>query len=53
MTVTVKKKLTKKEKEKIFNSVQERVKPIDISRYKGRFQWNGDPLKLQKEWRNE
>jgi hypothetical protein len=53
MTVTVKKKLTKKEKEKIFNSAQARVKPIDVSRYKGKFKWEGDPLKLQKEWRDE
>lgn len=53
MTITVKKKLTKKEKEDILNSAPERVKPIDVAKYKGKFKWKGDPLKLQKSWRNE
>jgi hypothetical protein len=53
MTVIVKKKLTKKEKEEILNSGPQRFKPINISKYKGKFKWEGDPLKLQKEWRDE
>jgi len=53
MTVVVKKKLTKKEKEKLLNSKKDRIKPINVAKYKGKFNWEGDPLKLQKEWRNE
>ena len=53
MKVIVKKKLTKKEREEILGSTPERIKPIDVSKYKGKFKWKGDPLKIQKEWRNE
>ena len=53
MTVTVKKKLTKKEKDKLFNSKKDRIKPLNVAKYKGKFKWNGDALKLQKEWRDE
>ena len=53
MTIVVKRKLTKKEKEKIINSATQRVKPIDVSKYKGKFKWDGNPLKMQKKWRDE
>jgi hypothetical protein len=53
MTVVVKKKLTKKEKDEILNAAPERVKPINVAKYKGKFKWKGDPLKLQKQWRDE
>ncbi len=53
MTVVAKKKLSKKEKAKIFDSALEKIRPIDVVKYKGKFKWNGDPLKLQKEWRDE
>jgi hypothetical protein len=53
MGVTVKKRLTKEEKDKILNAGPERIKPIKVSKYKGKFKWKGDPLKIQKEWRDE
>ncbi len=53
MTVIVKKKLTKKEKEKLFSLTKGRIKPLNVAKYKGKFKWKGDALKLQKEWRNE
>ncbi|HEX4373158.1 MAG TPA: hypothetical protein VHZ50_07650 [Puia sp.] len=53
MTAVVSRKLTKKEKEKLFNSKKGGIKPLIIAKYKGKFKWDGDALKLQKEWRNE
>jgi hypothetical protein len=53
MTVVINRKLTKNEKEKLFSSKKDRIKPLKIAKYKGKFKWNGDALKLQKEWRNE
>lgn len=53
MTVEVKKKLDKKNSEQILSSLPGRIKPIDLKKYAGKLQWKGDPLKLQKEWRDE
>jgi len=53
MTVEVKKKIDKKKAERILLSFPEKIKPIDLSKYAGKLQWKGDPLKLQKQWRDE
>ena len=53
MTVTIKKKLDVKKSEKVLQSLPNNIKPIDLSKYAGKLKWKGDPLKLQKEWRDE
>ncbi len=50
--------LTTKKKEKNnpvgrIASLSDKVKPIDLSQFAGKLTWKGDPLKLQKKWRNE
>lgn len=49
----IKKKLNKKKSEQILLSIPDKLKPIDLSKYIGKLQFKGDPLKLQKEWRDE
>lgn len=53
MTTIVKKRLTKKEQEKILKAAPQRIKPIKVSKYKGKFKWKGDPMDLQNQWRDE
>jgi hypothetical protein len=53
MTVEIKKKVDNKKSEQILASFPAKIKPIDLSKYAGKLQWKGDPLKLQKEWRDE
>ena len=53
MKVEVKKKLNKKKSEQVLSSNYDKIKPIDLSKYVGKLQFKGDPLKLQKEWRDE
>lgn len=30
-----------------------KVKPIDLSKFAGKLMFEGDPIKLQREWRDE
>ena len=53
MKVEVKKKVGKKESQQILSTFPAKIKPIDLSKYAGKLQWEGDPLKLQKGWRDE
>ncbi len=53
MTVEVKKKVDKKRSEQILSSLPDKIKPIDLSKFAGKLKWKGDPLKIQKEWRDE
>ena len=53
MKVEVKKKVGKKESQQILSTFPDKIKPIDLSKYAGKLQWEGDPLKLQKGWRDE
>jgi hypothetical protein len=53
MKVVVDKKLTKQKSEEIIFSLPNNIKPIDLSKFAGKLQWKGNPLKLQQKWRNE
>jgi hypothetical protein len=53
MTVEVKNEVDKKKSEQILSSFPDKIKPIDLKKYAGKLEWTGDPLKLQKEWRDE
>lgn len=53
MTIVVNKKLTNKEKERLLKKVVSKPKLFDAKKFSGKLKWNGDPLLLQKEWRNE
>ena len=33
--------------------LSDKVKPIDLSKFVGKLEWKGDPLKVQKQLRNE
>ncbi|WP_158559404.1 hypothetical protein [Deminuibacter soli] len=54
MTIQVKKKVTKKKATEIIASLPDKLKPVDLSKYAGKIKWTGgDPLTLQKQWRDE
>ncbi len=53
MTVEVKKKVDKKKSEQILSSLPDKIKPIDLSQFAGKLKWKGNPLKIQKQWRDE
>lgn len=53
MTIQVKKKISKKKATEIITSLPDKIKPVDLSKYVGKLKWQGDPLALQKQWRDE
>jgi hypothetical protein len=53
MTVVAKKNSTVKEKKKLLIEAAKKMKPFDASAFKSKFEWKGDPLKMQRKWRDE
>jgi len=53
MTVQINKETTKKEKEKLLKNAAGKEKIFDAKKFLGKLKWKGDPLALQKEWRDE
>ena len=53
MGLTTKKKGKTTSGEKADPFLFEKVKPIDLSKFAGKLEWKGDPLKVQKQMRNE
>lgn len=53
MQVTIDKNLTKEEREKLLKKVQPKLKVLDAKKYAGKVSWKGDPLKIQREMRDE
>jgi hypothetical protein len=53
MTVVAKKNATKKEKKALLLEAAKKMKPLDTSKYAGTLKWKGDPVKMQRKWRDE
>jgi hypothetical protein len=54
MMIQVAKKVSKKKATEIISSLPDKIRPVDLSRYAGKVKWKGgDPLTLQKQWRDE
>ena len=53
MTVEINKKTSQKEKGKLLRNVAKKQKLFNAKKFLGKLEWKGDPLALQKEWRNE
>ncbi len=53
MTVIAKKNSTVKEKKTLLLETAKKIKPLDVSKYSGTVKWKGNPVKLQRKWRNE
>lgn len=52
MKVEVKKSTKKSEVEAALKQMK-KAKPFNAKKYFAKFEWPGDPLALQREWRNE
>ena len=53
MNVLIDKMLTKEEREKLLKKVQPKLKVLDAKKFVGEISWKGDPLKIQREMRDE
>jgi hypothetical protein len=53
MTVTVNKKLTRKEREMILKKLKSEPKRFDGKKYFGKVKIKGDPLEMQRQMRDE
>jgi hypothetical protein len=53
MTVTINKNTTKGQRKKLLKKISPKPKTLDIDKFSGKLEWKGDPLSLQKEWRDE
>jgi hypothetical protein len=53
MTVEINKKTSKKEQETLLKKIKPKLKKLDASLFFGKVGYKGDPLKIQKELRDE
>lgn len=53
MNVLIDKTHTKEEREKLLKKVQPKMKVLDAKKFAGKISWKGDPLKIQREMRDE
>lgn len=53
MTVEINKKTSKKEKDKLLKNAVKKQKLFNPKKFSGKLEWDGDPLTLQQQWRNE
>jgi len=53
MGLAAKKKEKNKSLERKTTFLTDKIKPIDLSKYVGKLEWKGYPLKVQKQMRNE
>jgi hypothetical protein len=53
MTVVIDENLTKKETEKLLKQVKPTLKILDAKKFLGKIKIKGDPLKIQRQLRNE
>ncbi len=53
MNVVIDKTLTEEDKEKLIEKVQPKMKVLDAKKFLGKISWKGDPLKIQREMRDE
>lgn len=53
MTVIIDNKTSKKERETLLKRIKPKLKKLDASKFFGKVSYKGDPLKIQKELRNE
>ncbi len=53
MTVVINSKTSKKELENLLKKVKPKLKKLDASLFFGKVSYKGDPLKIQKQLRDE
>ena len=53
MTIGITKGLTRKEIDILLKKLKPKKKLLNAKKYFGKFNWIGDPLELQRQWRNE
>ena len=53
MTVVINSKTSKKDLKKALKKIKPKFKKFDASKFFGKLLWKGDPLKIQRELRDE
>ena len=53
MTVTIDKNTTRRQRKQLLKKVSPKPKTLNVTKLAGKLKWKGDPLSLQKAWRDE
>jgi hypothetical protein len=53
MKVVIDKTLAHQDREKLLKKVQPKMKGLDVKKFAGKISWKGNPLKIQREMRDE
>ncbi|MCY7421336.1 MAG: hypothetical protein LH478_06280 [Chitinophagaceae bacterium] len=53
MTIVITKDMTRKEIDILLKKLKPKQKLFNAKKYFGKFKWIGDPLEIQREWRDE